>query len=83
MSHIETQSNCLVIPVTEKNLKPSRFPVGGAGGGIGCLIITVTENQSKLWSITLSGSKARSDQNPQATKAGEIAESCGWLKKET
>ena len=28
---------------------------GGAGGGAGCLIITVTEKGTKLWSITLHG----------------------------
>ena len=40
--------------------------MGGAGGGIGCLIITVTENQSKLWSITLSGSEVLDQDSKEA-----------------
>jgi hypothetical protein len=51
---IETITNCPVIRVTEKtilNLRVSHFwgPVPG------CLVITVTENRAKLWSITLCG----------------------------
>ena len=44
-------SNCLVKPVTE--IKHKIYPEIAIFDG--CLIITVTENEAKLWSITITG----------------------------
>ena len=47
----KTLPNCPAIPVTEKkDLVVPEIAIKD-----GCLVITVTENQSKLWSITLTG----------------------------
>ena len=53
MSQIDTWSNCPAIPVTEKQSRIIPEIVAFNG----CLVITVTENDAKLWSITLTGSE--------------------------
>jgi len=68
--------NCPAIRVTEIDLEMNRFFEGGAGGGqgsTGCLVITVTESGTKLWSITLHGGEVLD----QATK-DEIFYNLAW-----
>lgn len=79
MFQIETFPSCPAIPVTEKKESGISFSNDYAG----CLIITVTENHSKLWSITLSGSEVLNEQSKDAVFF-ELASRYNWLtsKKE-
>ena len=79
MSCFETLSNCLANPVTEKiSLRVLKIDAA-----TGCLIITVTENGAKLWSLTLTGSEVLNQDGKDAVFY-ELACSYNWLasKKE-
>ncbi len=75
-------ANCPAIRVTENNVETSHFE-GGAGGVFGCLVIAVTENSAKLWSITLTGSE-NLDQDGKEAVFYQLALKYNWLgsKKE-
>jgi hypothetical protein len=53
--------------------------VGGPGGGAGCLVITVTENSSKLWSISLAGSEIL-DRDGKEAVFYQLALKYNWLE---
>ena len=74
-----TSTNCPVISVTEKDLRVSHSWVGGAGGGFGCLVIAVTENQVRLWSITLHGGEVL-DAKSKAAIFHQLATRYMWLE---
>ncbi len=83
MSQGETIPNCPVNRVTELSLKIERSVEGGAGGGPGCLVITVTENSATLWSLTLHGGEVL-DQSTKDDVFYHLALKYGFLdsKKE-
>ena len=74
-----TTPNCPAIPVTEK--KDLIVPIIAIKDG--CLVITVTENQSKLWSITLTGGEDLDEVSKDAVFY-QLAQRYVWLgtKKE-
>ena len=76
---MDRRSNCPAIPVTEK--KDSIIPIIAIKDG--CLVITVTENQSKLWSITLTGGEDLDEVGKDAVFY-QLAQRYVWLgsKKE-
>lgn len=79
MFHNKTNANCPAIPVTEKkDLVVSEIVIRD-----GCLVITVTENQSKLWSITLTGGEDLDEVSKDAVFY-QLAQRYVWLgtKKE-
>ena len=68
-------ANCLVKPVTEKTyLRFSFWEIVN-----GCLVITVTENATMLWSITLTGSEDL-DQDSKDAVFHQLAERYNWLE---
>ena len=68
-------SNCPAIPVTEKptSIIPEIVVFNG------CLVITVTENGTKLWSITLTGSEVL-DQDSKDAVFYQLALRYNWLE---
>lgn len=75
MDQYETQTNCPANPVTEKT--SSEIPKIDIIDG--CLVITVTENGSKLWSITLTGSEAL-DQDGKEAVFHQLSIKYNWLE---
>jgi hypothetical protein len=53
--------------------------VRGPGGGLGCLVITVTENGTKLWSITLTGGEVL-DRDGKEAVFYQLAHKYHWLE---
>ena len=72
---IETFTNCPAIPVTE--IACSIIPKGSSSNG--CLVIDVTENGAKLWSITLTGSE-NLDQDGREAVFYQLALKYNWLE---
>lgn len=68
-------TNCLAIRVTE--IKDSSSNIIAIRGG--CLVITVTENQASLWSLTLSGGEVL-DQTSKDAVFYELAQKYNWLE---
>lgn len=68
-------TNCPAIRVTE--ITTSKVPKGGSFAG--CLVIDVTENESILWSITLTGSE-NLDQDSKDAVFYELAVKYNWLE---
>ena len=71
----ETNTNCPAIRVTEKTISvvPKIVVFNG------CLVITVTEKGTKLWSITLTGSEVL-DQDSKDAVFYQLALSYNWLE---
>ena len=67
--------NCPAIPVTEK----TRSKILERDSLNGCLVITVTENGSKLWSITLTGGEDL-DQDGKEAVFYQLAMKYNWLE---
>ena len=69
------QTNCPAIPVTEKlsSIIPEIVIFNG------CLVITVTENGTKLWSITLTGGEVL-DQDSKDAVFYQLALRYNWLE---
>lgn len=68
-------TNCLAIPVTEKT--SLKIPIIDVFDG--CLVITVTENGVRLWSITLTG-RENLDQDGKDAVFYQLAEKYNWLE---
>jgi len=75
MSRFESKANCPVKPVTEKISRE----IARIDDFNGCLIITVTEKGSKLWSITLTGSEDL-DQESKDAVFHQLALKYNWLE---
>ncbi len=75
MNRFGTTPNCPAIPVTEKtsSIVPEIVVFNG------CLVITVTENGTKLWSITLTGSEVL-DQDSKDAVFYQLALRYIWLE---
>ncbi len=75
MYHLDTGANCPAIPVTE--ITRSEIPERDDFNG--CLVITVTEKGSKLWSITLTGGEDL-DQGGREAVFYQLAMKYNWLE---
>jgi hypothetical protein len=73
--HNVTSANCPAIRVTEKTTSEIPF----LDEILGCLVITVTENQARLWSLTLSGGEVL-DQTSKDAVFYELALKYNWLE---
>ena len=67
--------NCPAIPVTEI----TNYKISKRGIYNGCLVITVTENNAKLWSITLSGDEDL-DKDSKDAVFYQLALKYNWLE---